>query len=531
MSYLGLLFDLNNELHRRILWQTFKASVFHLSTHVAASDFGAYADWSRGKNIDSATYIAGMIEDATARAYLKTVWTPFINDVAMANTISYLKMKPVHLLSNSALRLMTATTSQFSMGTIKGRTTNEMKGDVTDLVSALNKIEGVMQQEAIKNAKSEQEDHTSQKPSDLAVNYKIGQADFMYRIMERYGEPSEIPSLLYTENHGSNSIFYGYDLPSENEVKTNLENALGMLKPATKENGSQNGLEDIALKSEVSQVFSSLEAKEAAQNKILDGYRLLGKGSRFHSFEFPQEDYSEYLYIKSLLANQIRRVLEKLRLYRNQSGEDYRHEVGLLDMQEAIQVIASKSKRTDVFMRDELQTREDAWAILVDTSHSLEFFTGEVRGIALCLSEVARDLFPNQNAWSEYAFSDKFYIIKDFTENYNNRIRARVGGLEHGGMSYIPDALVLAAEALKTRTEELRLLVVVSDFFPSGYMDAEGTLTQAVKKIEKSGMGVIGIGVKSRAVKNYFRINCVVDEPYELMKKFVQAFFEFSSTA
>jgi nitric oxide reductase activation protein len=90
---------------------------------------------------------------------------------------------------------------------------------------------------------------------------------------------------------------------------------------------------------------------------------------------------------------------------------------------------------------------------------------------------------------------------------------------------------VLAAEALKTRTEELRLLVVVSDFFPSGYMDAEDTLTQAVKKIEKSGMGVIGIGVKSRAVKNYFRINCVVDEPYELMKKFVQAFFEFSSTA
>jgi hypothetical protein len=61
-------------------------------------------------------------------------------------------------------------------------------------------------------------------------------------------------------------------------------------------------------------------------------------------------------------------------------------------------------------------------------------------------------------------------------------------------------------------------------------MDAEDRLTQCVRKIEKSGMGVIGIGVKSRAVKNYFKIACVVDNPYDLMKKFVQAFFEFSST-
>ncbi len=531
MSYLGLLFDLNNEMHKRTLWQTFKASVFHLSMHIAASNFEAYADWSKGKNIDSAIYIAGMIEDATARAFLRTQWTPFINDVAIADTISYLKMKPVHLMSNHALRLMTSVISQFSMGKIKGRITDEMKNDVNDLVLALNKIEGVMQQEAIKNAKIEQKEQTSHNLSDLALNYKIAQADYMNQILEKYGETSEVPSFLYAENHGINSIFYGNDVPSENEVKNNLENALSMLRIALKEGEDRNGLEDVALKDEVSQIFSTLEAKEAAQNKILDSYKLLGAGSRFRSFEFPQEDFSEYLHRKSVLASPIRRVLEKLRLYRNQTGEDYRHEVGLLDMQEAIQVIASKSQRTDVFVRDELQTREDAWAILIDTSHSLNFFTGEVRGIALCLSEVARDLFRNQNSWSEFAFSDKFYIVKDFTENYTNRIRARVGGLENGGMSYIPDALLLAAEALKRRTEEVRLLVVVSDFFPSGYIDAEDTLIQSVKKIEKSGMGVIGIGVKSRAVRNYFRLNCVVENPYDLMKKFVKAFFEFSSTA
>jgi len=365
----------------------------------------------------------------------------------------------------------------------------------------------------------------------LPFNYKIALADSIYQILQGYGKTSEVPALLYAEHHGDNSIFYGKEVPSENEVENNLESALKMLEVVVKEDETQNNLREKSLDSEVAQIFSAWEAKEATQKKILESYRLLAGDSRFRSFEFPREDFSEYLHGKNVLSSPIRRVLEKLRLYKNQTGDDFKHEVGLLDMQEAIQVIASKSQRTDVFVRDELQTREDAWAILIDSSHSLEFFTGEVRGIALCLSEVAKDLFPNQNAWSEFAFNDKFYIIKDFSENYTNRIRARIGGLEHGGMSYIPDALLLAAEALKRRTEEIKLLVVVSDFFPSGYIDAEDALIQYVKKIEKSGMGVIGIGVKSRAVKNYFRINCTVSDPYELMKKFAQVFFEFSSTA
>jgi len=191
--------------------------------------------------------------------------------------------------------------------------------------------------------------------------------------------------------------------------------------------------------------------------------------------------------------------------------------------------VASKSQRTDIFVRDELQAREDAWAILVDASHSLKSFTGEVRDIALCLSEVARNLFPSQNAWSAFAFNDRFLVVKDFSENYNNRVRARIGGLKQGGMTYLTDALMLTTQALKKRTEESKLMVVVSDFFPSGQIGAEDMLRTCVKKIENSGTGVIGIGVKSRAVRNYFRINCVVSDPYELMKKFVDAFFEFSA--
>ena len=531
VSYLGLLFDLENEAHRRFLWQMFKASVFHLSMHVAVPNFEAYSEWSEDKNIDLSTFVASMIEDATVRACLKTLWIPFVNDVAVANTVSYLKMKPAHLIPNSTLRLMSSVISQFTLGTIKGQVPDRLRNDANEIVSALDSIEAVVQKNLLRTTETEYKENLARGSSDLAHDYKIALADIVYKTLSRYGETSEIPAPLYTEQHGSNSIFYGNDVPSEKEVKNKLENAMNALKSTTNGDEAQNSLLEKALDNEIAQIFSTWEAKEAAQNKILESYRLLGSNSRFRDFEFPREDLSEYIHGKAILSSPIRRVLEKLRLHKNQTGEDYRHEVGLLDMQEAIQVIASKSQRTDVFVRDELQSREDTWAILVDASHSLDFFTGEVRGIALCLSEVARDLFQNQNAWSEFAFSDKFYIVKDFTENYTNRIRARVGGLEHGGMSYIPDALLLAAEALKRRTEEMKLLVVVSDFFPSGYIDAEDRLIQCVKKIEKSGMGVIGVGVKSRAAKSYFKLNCVVENPYELMKKFVEAFFAFSSSA
>jgi len=529
ISYLGLLFDPNNGLHKRLLWQVFKASVFHLSMHVAASDYEAYADWSRDKNIELATFVVSMLEDAVVRAGLKTLWTPFVNDVATADTLSYLKMKPAHLILNPALRFMASLLSLYSMGMVKGNVPPHMTSEVLNIVSTLNEIQKVIQNELGKTSSLDHDGGISQRLTDLSLLQRLATADVIYEALSKCGEVSEVPSLLYTENHGSSSIFFGNDIPSELEIRNRLKGALETLQVPANGNGATPNLTDRSLENEVSQVFSAWESKEAAEKKILESYRSLGNGSRFRSFEFPHEDFSEYIRRKALLSSPIRRSLDRLRLLKNLTGEDYRHETGSLDMQEAIQVVASKSQRTDIFVRDELQAREDAWAILVDASHSLKSFTGEVRDITLCLSEVARSLFPSQNAWSAFAFSDRFYIVKDFSENYNNRVRARIGGLKQGGMTYLTDALMLTVQALKRRAEESRLMVVVSDFFPSGQIGAEDMLRSCVRKIENSGTGIIGIGVKSRAVRNYFRINCVVSDPYELMKKFVDAFFEFSA--
>lgn len=531
ISYLGLVFDPDNEMHKRLLWQTFKASVFHLSMHVAVSSYEAYADWSKHKNLEGATFIVSLLEDAVVKAGLRALWTPFTEDVAVANTLSYLKMKPAHLIFNPALRFMAALISSYMTGSVKGTLPSAMRNDINIIVSALGEIQKVVQNELSKISAFEHDEGVSQKITDLSLMQRLATADLMYEALDKYGATTEVPSLLYTENHGSNSTFFGSDIPTEREIHENLKGSQEALQASTNSNGAQQNLTDRSLEAEVAQVFSTWESKEKNERRILENYKSLGTGSRFRSFEFPREDFSEYVYGKALVSSPVRRVLERLRVLKNLTGEDYRHEMGSLDMQEAIQVVASKSDRTDVFVRDELQTRDDAWAILIDASHSLKSFTGEVRSITLCLSEVARNLFQNQNAWSTFAFNDKFYIVKEFSESYTNRTRARIGGLEQGGMTYLTDALMLTAQILKKRTEESKLIVAVSDFYPSGYVGAEDALKACVKKIENSNIGVIGIGINSRAVKNYFRINCVVNNPLELMKKFVDAFFQFNALA
>ncbi|MEM2546586.1 MAG: VWA domain-containing protein, partial [Candidatus Bathyarchaeia archaeon] len=300
-----------------------------------------------------------------------------------------------------------------------------------------------------------------------------------------------------------------------------------VLQAAGRESANKLNLEN---EGEAHRAISSWLEHENVRLKILKEYIEAGKNTQFEDFTFPVEDYAEFQRRKELLGSPARRILHQLRLLKNISGEDFKQESGFIDLQEAIQVIASKSQRTDIFFREELQTREDAWSILIDASQSLNMFKGEVKGIALCLAEVARLLILNQNSWGMYAFNNKFYIIKDFSERYDARVRARIGGLTHGGFTYLPDAILLAAQALKGRLEEARVLVVVSDFFPAGYDDAEEKLKEVIKKVERMGVGIIGIGVNSSAVKRYIRTSCVVESPYDLIKKFTRAFIEFSAS-
>jgi len=502
----GLNFNLQNPTHKKVIWYLFKASVYHLGMHLHLSDFSVYSRWARGRRLNLSTFVISILEDAVINKQLKQSFRWMLPEIAYANTVSFLRMKNVNELPNNISRIMASILLNYSLEKVKGNLNDEMLTDVKAITSILQKIG---------------ENPTADERVDAATK--------IYDAITVYGETFEIPSLLYTESHGTNDPFYEQYIPKEEEIQQHLTEALTALNLEIKDEEQLKTVLQSLRESEAQQVLTAWQEHENSKLKILKGYVEIGKDTRFEDFEFPAEDYAEFYRRREILGAPIRRILYRLRLLKNIGGEDFRQESGFVDLQEAIQVIASKSQRTDIFAREELQTREDAWSILIDASHSLNMFKGEVRGIALCLAEVAKLLILDQNSWGMYAFNNKFYVIKDFSEKYDSRVRARIGGLTHGGFTYLPDAVLLAAQALTKRLEEARVLVVVSDFFPAGYEGAEETLKENIKKVERMGVGVIGIGVNSRAVKQYIRTSCVVEGPYDLMKKFTKVFIEYST--
>ncbi|MEM2779713.1 MAG: vWA domain-containing protein [Candidatus Bathyarchaeia archaeon] len=500
VAFQGLKFNLQNPTHKKIIWYLFKASVYHLSLHALLSDLTVYSKWAKGKQLNLAAFVVSLVEDAIIDRNLKKNFGWMLPETVYANVVSYLRMKRVEELSNDISKAMASTLLKYSLGKVKGEIESDMQVDVEAITAMLHKI--------------------GEKPT---ADEKIDCASKIYDALAVYGQAFEVPSLLHAESHGTNDMFYNEQIPSEEEIQPILAEAMQAA-------GSEFAMQNVGNEGEAHRAITSWLERENAQLKILKEYMDTGKNTRFEEFAFPTEDYAEFQRRKALLGSPVRRILHQLRLLKNVSGEDFKQESGFVDLQEAIQVIASKSQRTDIFVREELQTREDAWSILIDASQSLNMFKGEVRGIAICLAEVARLLILNQNSWGMYAFNNKFYIIKDFTERYDARVRARIGGLTHGGFTYLPDAILLAAQALKGRLEEARVLVVVSDFFPAGYEDAEEKLKEAVRKVERMGVGIIGIGVNSSAVKRYIRTNCVVESPSDLIKKFTRAFIEFSAS-
>ena len=524
VAYQDMRLNIDDDHHRRVLWQMFKATIYHLSAHVVVSNFNHYKKWIKRKNAENAMFAICMTEDAIANAYLKAQWNFLIPEIAIANAISYLKLKPASTIRKEPLVLRAAILSESIAGKIKGI---KVKEEIVEAAKETAKMLKELESKAYESFKMAEKSEEIQRILEALIDKKTEVADGIYKILSRFDEISQVPSLPYTDNHGKNSLFYR-KIPEEKAIMKMAQKTYRILEPEGEELDTKFFIETF-YKDDVAQIFSNWKSSEERKNRIITKYREMGKDTKFLDFEFPEEDYTEYLRRRILLGSPIRRILEKLRLLKNVTGEDFRQEAGLVDLQEAIQVIASKSQRSDIFVREELQTREDRWVILVDASRSLKFFTGEVRDIALCLAEVAKNLIINQNAWAMYAFNNKFYIIKDFSETFSSRVKARIGGLKHGGMSYIPDAIKIAFEALKGHIEESKVIVVISDFFPSGYGGVEEELTQTVRKLERFGVGMLGIGVKSRAVKKFFRFNCVVEEPYELMKKFTKAFIEYSS--
>jgi nitric oxide reductase activation protein len=339
---------------------------------------------------------------------------------------------------------------------------------------------------------------------------------------------AQIPSPPFADNHGPNDLFES--APAAGEA-IHFDSILADAAKDYDLNLSPSALADsekqISIESQT--ILGDWEYSLTVQKRLAEIQRAADPKTHFENFYFPKEDYSEYVRTRARLIGPIRLVLDQLRNVKSAMDENIR-ESGQLDIPKAIQVVATDSGRNDVFQQEEPDAKSEAWAILIDSSKSLETFSREVQEIAVCLSEVAKDLIPNHNAWACYSFNENLYIVKDFSEIYGIRTKSRIGGLESGLKTFLPDALRLAANRLKNAQAEVKVILVASDGFPLGYEGIDEELVETIQQLTRAGIQLIGMGVGSSSIKKYFRSNCQINSPYDLMRQFVKIYIELSAT-
>lgn len=517
ISFLGYHFPADPKGKLQAI-KLFKTCIFHLSAHVATSNYEAYSSWERQKGNRLAKFTESLVEDAKVDAYVLARHPEKLADIAFANSLAFARIKSLENVWNPATRVMAALLLLANVGEIKGEVKTEEHITVNRIVNLLKQLKD----RALESLAGQQ--------VDLDV-FGLKVADEIYHALERFGPVLEVPSLPHTEQLGHCTFFPQYRVQPDNGVGNVFNSCLIALGGEVSGGELQQRMWNKAVEAEALQVFDSWSREKDKREKILSSYEELASLTKFKSIGFPSEDYTEYLRAKAKTKSETRRLLDSLMVAFDALDEDPRKMYGVLDLQDIIQVMASKNPRLDVFMRDENISKSYAWIILLDASKSMSLISDDARTLTICLAESAKELLIDSTSWGMYAFNDRFLILKDPTERYGPKLKSRIGGLRFEGLTYMPDALRLAGEILRKRPENLRLVTILSDGWPFGYSKIAVALEETLDLLEKAGIVVIGVGVKNNRMEKFFRVNCNLKSMRDLTKEFSNLFLDASRGA
>jgi len=495
--------------------QLFRASVIHLSGHGVTQEVGFYKGWLEGKNPVVASFTTSLVEDIRANAYVAAWFPDRIVDLAFAGGMMLRRLKRIDNIRIQATRLMASLLIYANTG-LRRFTSRQDE----DIVRALfDKMDGF--KDVVMESISDEE-------LDIGED-KLKLAKSIYEAVLYHGPIIEAPSLPFTENLGPCSLFPPMKVDPDLQLKKLFNECLEGLSGATASRAQQSWSKVAG--SEALQVFDSHFLEKNKEQKILSRYENFALSSRFSSMGFPNQDYTEYLSTKARCKKSTNKMAERLYQAMNEYMEDIRKKHGVLNLADAIQVIASKSDRTDIFLLDEKIQRSFAWSILIDASMSMRHIRDYTRDIAVILAETASKVLLDPTSWSVFAFNDRFEIIKDFNEQYNTKVKSRLGGLEFKGLTYLPDAMEITGRVLGARREELKVMAVISDGWPYGYPNIFPAATEILNQLEAAGMAVIGIGAQSGRMEFIFGAHCTSFTLKEFVNKFGARYFEACENA
>ena len=516
ISFLGHKFD-SNASGKSKIGRLFRASVLHLTTHTLAP-FSKEKIGPRKSDSITEAFAKSLINDIYVNAYIQECYPERLVDIAYANALAYQKIKSSERILTSSTRLMAALLTKLNVGLIKGSPDSEHEQTVNQIVKdSMTLKETFMASISDKKVKHEE-----------LIEEKIVS---IKHSLEPFGPFLEAPSLRHTENIGRCSIYTEAETPGDIDFEDLFRCSLETLSGGLPSIDNMDECWRPEQEAEALQAFNSDQYQKLREEKILAKINPYVASTRFGSVSFPEEDYTQYLRARNLVQGASRRLLDILRSAFNYLDEDPRQEMGQLDLAAVIQSLASNKPATDVFVLDEYLKPNFAWSLIFDVSRSMQVKGEYGRALAIAVAEAAKELMTDPTSWTFFAFSDKLYIIKDSSESYSKRVRARIGGLKFEGLTYIPDAIQIAGKMLAKRFEEQRCLLVISDGWPYGYPNMSITLKKCVDDLLRKGVIVIGIGVDTKRMDNFFNLHASVYTQKDLVNKFGSIYANASAKA
>ncbi|MGD2201221.1 MAG: hypothetical protein PVJ38_06300, partial [Candidatus Bathyarchaeota archaeon] len=354
ISYMGFRFP-NDAKGKQQGVRLFRAAIYHLSGHSAFSNYPDYTEWMAGLNPDLAQYVVSLLEDTVVNSCISFWYPDKLGDLAFAGALTLRKLRSIESIRVRATRLMSSLTIYVNTGT-DSYVHERDRGILEPLFSGLSRIRNTVRE----SIEAEEE---------IDPLEKLKTADKIYHTVLAQAPLIEYPSMPHTENLGPCSIYsplmVGPDFDISDLQKRCYQSLLG--KPLE----GDLPMEGRAARSEALQVFDSYLFERGKGRKILSRYEEGLSASKLFDIGFPRKDYTEYMIVKTRCKRSTSKMIETLMKAMNEYMEDIRKKYGVLDLSEAIQVIASKSDRSDIFLRDEKIKQSIAWAIIVDASTSM----------------------------------------------------------------------------------------------------------------------------------------------------------------
>jgi len=444
------------ETYQSTIFSLFLASVCHAAGHAKVTDFKKYKKWMKNKNKKRAYETFEFIEDIRVNEFLKNGFPEYFSEIKKIQDY------------------FTSINEKNELGNIK----KNSKKVFSDRFVSNIKIKRNGLQEKIKNLNEENVEEFIKIADEIYESSNII-SDFRLPFADHYSHPKRIEKWIENVN-----------LSSEGKFLTIVER-----------------FNDVW--------FEQLKRRAKVRKK----YGGITEDLEFDKIDFAPENIGEYLRLKNATHLFLKKMSSQMKMTPNIMDEGMPEDMGLLQMQAAIQAVAAQNNSIQIFEQDDYRRIEEEWAIVVDTSSSMRLKFDEMKKFAICLGEAANEVNSKNGKWGFFTFNNNFTIVKDHYENFDANSKSRIGGIEIKGFSFIADAVKLCSRILERENIERRYIFLITDGQALGTYEADKKMEEAVEAARKKGISVVAIGMPTGVTKIFSM--CM---PYEGLRKTVARF-------